>query len=323
MHIPKWLLKSLCGFSLFIALAPALAAYPDRPVKLIIPFAPGGGTDIVGRFLAEKLGAGTGVTFVPENRPGAAAAIGANLVAKAPPDGYTLLLGTSAELTMVPNISASTPYDPLTDFTPIALIGSTPNILLAKETAPFNDIVELIAQAKANPGTLFYASGGMGPYLSGELFKYMANVTVTNVSYAGTGPATSDLLGGHVDMMVSTVPAAEPLVKTHRVKALAVTSTKRSAQLPDVPTMDEMGLKGYEATTWFGLFAPANVPQEVSQKLKAEIEKILNAKEVQEKMAKMGIELSTAENRYTLDTRMKDDLEKWKRLITQANIEAR
>jgi len=297
------------------------AGYPEQPVRVIIPFAPGGGTDVVGRVVAERLTRATGHAFVPENKPGANAAIGANYVAKSAPDGYTVLLGTSAELTMVPKINPDTPYDPLADFTPIVLLGTTPNILLAHPAQPFKDARDLMAYAKANPDKLSYASGGMGPYLTGELFKYMAGITITNIAYQGTGPAHNDLLGGHVPLMVSTVPAAAPLVKSGRVKALAVTSAERAAQLPEVPTLAEQGLAGYEASTWFGLFVPAKTPKVVVDYLRATVEKVLEDKDVRRQFADSGIEMSTpATGRYTLRARMEGDLAKWDRLIKETGI---
>ena len=316
----NWGYRALCIAAAWMVCATVHAGYPERAAKVIIPFAPGGGTDVVGRLIADRLTRGTGQTFVPENRPGANAAIGANLVAKAPPDGYTLLLGTSAELTMVPRINPATPYNPLADFIPIALLGSTANILLASNAAPFKDVGELIAHAKSNPGKLSYGSGGMGPYLTGELFKWMAGVSITSISYQGTGPAHNDLLGGHLPMMVSTVPAAAPLVKAGRVKALAVTSARRTAQLAEVPTLAEQGLAGYEASTWFGLFVPANTPREAVDYLRSAVDRILDDKDVQRQMADLGIEVSTAENRGTLRARMEADLAKWERLIKETGI---
>ena len=304
-----------------VAAAPSWAAYPERPVKVIIPFAPGGGTDIVGRLVAERLSQATGHTFIAENKPGANAAIGANFVAKSQADGYTILLGTSAELTMVPKIVPATPYNPLTDFIPILMLGSTPNILLAAPAQPFKDVREVVAQAKGQPGKLTYASGGMGPYLTGELFKFMAGVDIANMSYQGTGPAHTDLMGGHVPLMVSTVPAAAPLVKAGRVKALAVTSSSRSPQLPDVPTMVEQGLTGYEASTWFGLFVPARTPKEVVDYLRTAIEKVMEDKDVQKRFADAGIEMSTVETgRHTGRARMEADLVKWEKLIKETGI---
>jgi tripartite-type tricarboxylate transporter receptor subunit TctC len=305
------------------AAAPAWAAYPERPIKVIIPFAPGGGTDVVGRLVAERLSHATGRTFIAENKPGANAAIGANFVAKAPADGYTVLLGTSAELTMVPKVVAATPYNPLTDFIPIVLLGTTPNILLAAPSQPYKGLRDVVAEAKAQPGKLSYASGGMGPYLTGELFKYMAGVAITNISYQGTGPAHTDLMGGHVPLMVSTVPAAAPLIKSGRVTALGVTSSVRSAQLPDVPTVAEQGLPGYEASTWFGLFVPARTPKEVVDYLRAEVEKVMEDKDVQKRFADAGIEMSTAETgRHTVRARMEADLAKWEKLIKETGIKA-
>lgn len=322
MRIRSWPARLILSTTFALACALAHAAYPDRPVKVIIPFAPGGGTDVVGRLIADRLSRATGGTFVPENKPGANAAIGANFVAKSPADGYTVLLGTSAELTMVPKTNpGTTPYNPLNDFVPIVLLGSTPNILLAHPGQPFKDARDLIASAKAAPGKLAYASGGMGPYLTGELFKFMAGVDITNISYQGTGPAHNDLLGGHVPLMVSTVPAAAPLVKAGRVHALAVTSPTRAAQLPNVPTVAEQGLPGYEATTWFGLFVPAKTPKEVVDWLRTAVDKVLDDKDVQKQFADAGIELSTPEGgRYQLRTRMEADLAKWERLIRETGI---
>lgn len=310
----------LCALALYGAAASSSAAYPEKPVRVIIPFAPGGGTDIVGRLIADQLANRTGSPFVPENRPGASAAIGANMVAKAPSDGYMLLLGTSAELTMVPQMNPATPYNPVADFVPIAMLGSTPNILLANLATPFKDLPDLIEHAKANPGKYSYASGGMGPYLSGELFKSMAGVAITNIPYQGTGPANNDLLGGHVQLMVSTVPAAVPFVKSGRVKALAVTSATRSSQLPEVPTMAEQGLKGYDATTWFGLFAPANTPSEVVDVLRTTVDRILDDKDVQRRLVDLGIEISTPAERHTARSRIEADLQKWGKLIKDTGI---
>ncbi|HMN78771.1 MAG TPA: tripartite tricarboxylate transporter substrate binding protein [Burkholderiaceae bacterium] len=321
MRRHRWVEMIVLAAALITTASSARAQYPDRPVKVIIPFAPGGGTDIVGRLVAERLSRSTGKPFVAENRPGANAAIGADLVAKSTADGYTLLLGTSAELTMLPKTNPSTPYSPLNDFAPIVLLGLTPNMLLAHPSQPYKDVRELVADAKASPGKLTYASGGMGPYLTGELFKYMAGVSITNVSYQGTGPAHNDLLGGHVPLMVSTLPAAAPLVKSGRVRALAVTSASRSPQLPDVPTMAEQGLTGYEASTWFGLFAPARTPPEVLDYLRAAIDQVLDDKEVQKRFTDSGIEMATADTgRYTLRTRMETDLAKWERLIRETGI---
>jgi len=311
---------ALAVFALAAAGA-AAADYPERPVKVIIPFAPGGGTDVVGRLVADRLSRATGASFVPENKPGANAAIGANFVAKSTPDGYTLLLGTSAELTMVPKINPATQYNPLTDFVPIVLLGTTPNILLAHNDQPFKDVRELVTFAKANPNKLSYASGGMGPYLTGELFKHAAGVQIANISYNGTGPAHNDLLGGHVPLMVSTVPAAAPLVKSGKVRALAVTSSARAAQLPDVPTAAEQGLPGYEASTWFGLFVPAKTPKEVVDYLRSAAEKVMADPDVQQQFARSGIEMSTPETgRHTVRERMEADLAKWERLIKATGI---
>ncbi len=311
------------GWCLFLVSSALMAAYPERTVRVVIPFAPGGGTDITGRVLAEKLTEALGKTFLVDNRPGAAASLGADLVAKATPDGYTVLVGTSAEMTIVPMLYARTPYNPATDFWPVALLGTSANILLANTKLPAKDVRELISHAKANPGKLTFGSGGTGtsPHLSGELLKTMAGIEMTHIPYKGSGPAQTELMGGHVDLVFSTVPAATPLVKANRVKALGVTSAKRWPLLPEVPTMEEQGLPGYEAVTWFALFVPAKTPKDVIETLRTATGKVLRDKDVQTRLEGLGVEAGSTElGGAVLQQRIKSELSRWGRVIKEAGL---
>ena len=246
------------------------SAYPDRPVRVIVPFPPGGGTDVVGRVLAERLSETLGKQFVVENRSGAGAMLGADQVAKAAPDGHTILVGTSAELTISPALFASVPYNPVADFTPIALLGVSPVILLANPKFPANDLREAIARYKAAPDKVTLASGGSGaaPHLAAELFKSIAAKGIVIVPYKGAADSLRDLIGGQVDMSFSTIASALPHISAKSIKALAVMSPKRSALLPEVPSSAEQGLPELQAVTWFGLFVPAATPKDVVETLR-------------------------------------------------------
>ncbi len=310
---------------LFLLGANVMGAYPERPVRVVIPFSPGGGTDIVGRVVAEQLTGSFGTTFLVDNRPGGGGAVGASLVAQAAPDGYTMLVGTSAELTIVPMLYPSTRYKPAADFWPVALLGTSPNILIAHPRFPGKDVRELIAHAKSNPGKLTYASGGIGtsPHLSGELLKSMAGIDMVHVAYKGSGPAQNDLLGGQIELMFSTMGPATPLVKANRIKALAVTSSKRSPLLPDVPTVAEQGLAGYEAVTWYGLFVPMQTPKDVVRRLRTDVDKALSDKNLQNRLDALGIEAGSIEQGgEVLQNRVKNELSRWGRVIKEAGIKA-
>jgi tripartite-type tricarboxylate transporter receptor subunit TctC len=277
------------------AFAQGGAAWPNKPVRIVVPFAPGGTTDILARALAPELGKAFGQTFIIENKPGAGGNTGADLVAKSPPDGYTLLMGTVGTQAINPALYPKMPYDAVKDFMPISLFAGVPNVLVinpAKATAyKITDVKSLIAYAKANPGKLNMASSGNGTsiHLSGELFKSMTGTYMLHFPYRGSGPALLDLIGGTMDVMFDNLPSALPQIKAGKLTALAVTSSERSAALPDVPTIAEAGpVKGYEASSWFGLLAPAGTPPDIVNRLQQETAKALATQALKERLVSQG-----------------------------------
>jgi tripartite-type tricarboxylate transporter receptor subunit TctC len=286
-----------CATALSLALpagAQLTAAYPTRPVKLVIPFPPGGPLDIVGRAIAQKLTEAWGQSVVVDNRPGAGGNIGADLVAKSAPDGYTILMGALSTHAVNPSLYAKMPYDAIADFAPITLVAVTPNVLVVNATLPVNSAKEFIAYAKANSGKLAFGSGSNGSagHLAGELFKVDTGTDITHIPYKGGAPATQALLAGDTQFMFDNLANAMPQVKAGKLKALAVTTAERSKLAPDLPTMAEAGLPGFDISTWFGLFAPAGTPKDVIAKWNAEVAKILNSPEMREKLMAQGAEPS-------------------------------
>jgi len=265
-------------------------AYPAKPIRLVVPFPAGGTTDILARAVGQKLTEAWGQPVVVDNRPGAGGNIGAELVAKAAPDGYTLLMGTVGTHAINASLYAKMPYDHIKDFAPVILVAGVPNVLVVNPAVPVNSVQELIAYAKANPGRLNFASSGSGTsiHLSGELFKVMAGVQMTHIPYKGSAPALQDLIGGQVQLMFDNLPSALPQIKGGKLRALAVTSAARAAALPDVPTVAEAGLPGFEASSWFGVLAPAGTPVAIIARLNAEIAKWLASPEAREKLASQG-----------------------------------
>jgi len=265
-------------------------AYPTKPIRIVVPFPAGGTTDVLARAAAQKLAETLGQPAVVDNRPGAGGNIGAELVAKSAPDGYTLLMGTVGTHAINPGLYPKLPYDHVKDFAPVILVAGVPNVLVINPALPVNSVPELIAYAKANPGKLNFASSGNGTsiHLSAELFKTMAGVQMTHVPYKGSAPALQDLVGGQVQLMFDNLPSSLALIKGGKLKALAVTSGARAAALPDVPTLAESGLPGFEASSWFGLLAPAGTPPPVIAKLNGEIAKWLATPEAKEKLLAQG-----------------------------------
>ena len=280
---------ALCALSL----APVAAAqtYPAKPVRIIVPYAAGGNTDFTARALAEKLGDVYKRQFIVENRPGGATNIGTEAVAKAAPDGYTLLMGGASNAINM-SLFAKLPYDTVRDFDPVALCVKGANVLAVHPSLPAKNLKELIAVAKAQPGKLNFASSGLGSsnQMAGELFKLMAGINIVHVPYKGNAPALTDLLGGHVEMIFSGVPALVPHISSGRIRAIAIGSLKRFPALPNVPTFDESGLKGYEATTWFGLLAPAKTPKDIVTRLNTEVDKALRSPDIRERFINDGLE---------------------------------
>ena len=276
----------------FPALSQAPAAYPNRPVKLVVPFPPGGPLDIVGRAIAQKLSEAWGQAVVVDNRPGAGGNIGADIVAKSPPDGYTILMGALSTHAVNPSLYAKMPYDAVADFAPITLVAVTPNVLVVNASLPVDSAKEFIAYAKANSGKLAFGSGSNGSagHLAGELFKVDTGADITHVPYKGGAPATQALLAGDTQFMFDNLANAMPQVKAGKFKALAVTTAQRSKLAPELPTMAEAGLPGFDISTWFGLFAPAGTPKDVIAKWNGEVAKILTSPEMREKLIAQGAE---------------------------------
>jgi tripartite-type tricarboxylate transporter receptor subunit TctC len=291
---------ALLGFGLAanalpVAFAQQPGGWPSKPVRIVVPFAPGGTTDILARALAPELGKAFGQSFIVENKPGAGGNTGADLVAKSPPDGYTLLMGTVGTQAINPALYPKMPYDSVKDFMPITLFAGVPNVLVinpAKAAAnKITDVKSLIAYAKANPGKLNMASSGNGTsiHLSGELFKSMTGTYMLHFPYRGSGPALLDLIGGTMDVMFDNLPSALPQIKAGKLTALAVTSGERSAALPDVPTIAEAGpVKGFEASSWFGLLAPAGTPPDIVNRLQQETAKALATPALKERLLSQG-----------------------------------
>jgi tripartite-type tricarboxylate transporter receptor subunit TctC len=269
------------------------AAYPTKPVRIVVPFPAGGTTDIIARATAQKLSEAWGQQVIVDNRPGAAGNIGAELVAKSAPDGYTLLMGTVGTHAINSSLYAKMPYDHVKDFAPVILVAGVPNVLVVNPEVPVKTVPELIAYVKANPGKLNFASSGSGTsiHLSGELFKTMTAVQMTHVPYKGSAPALTDLIGGQVQLMFDNLPSSLAFIKAGKLRALAVTSTTRAATLPDVPTVADF-VPGFEASSWFGLLAPAGTPPAVIAKINGEVAKWLATPEAREKLTAQGANLA-------------------------------
>ena len=299
----------------FIACAALAQPYPSRPVRVVVPFAPGGPNDIIVRLLTPKLGETLGQAFVVENRAGAGGNIGTDYVAKSVADGYTLLSVGPGSLIINPLIG-KVGYDTERDFAPITLMARAPNALVAHPSLPARSVAELIALARSKPGAINYASGGNGstPHLAAALFASMAGVELTHVPYKGTAPATADLVGGQVQIAFLGIPAVLPYAKSGRLRVLAVTGRRRSPELPDVPTVDESGVPGYEVSPWYGLLAPAATPGAIVERVALEATRIVRAPETREKLALAGAEAagSTPEEFAAV---IRADTATWSRIV--------
>jgi len=266
------------------------ATYPTKPIRLVVPFPPAGTTDILARAVAQKLSETWGQQVVVDNHPGAGGNIGSDIVAKASPDGYTLLMGTVGTHAINPSLYAKMPYDHVKDFAPVILVAGVPNVLVVNPSLPVKSVPELIAYGKANPGKLNFASSGNGTsiHLSGELFKTMTGIEMTHVPYKGSSPALTDLMGGQVQLMFDNLPSSLSFIKAGKLRALAVTSAERSATLPELPTLAESGLPGFEASSWFGILAPAGTPKAIVDKINGAVAAWLATPEAKEKLLSQG-----------------------------------
>jgi len=298
----------------------AKALYPERAVRLIVPFAPGGGTDVVARTLAQEMARDLGVSVVIENKPGAGTIIGTQAVAASAADGYTLLMGTFSHA-VNSSLSANLPYDPHKDFTAVALIARSFNMVVVNPKSPFRTIADLIAAAKANPDKLSYGTFGVGTsaHLAGELFKDMAKVNLTAVPYKGAAPAITDLIGGQIDVMFTTVASAASLVESGQLRAIAVTSAERSRAVPQLPTVSESGVPGYAAESWYGLFAPAGTPADIVDRLNKSAALAVQSGAFKRLGANEGL-VMVARPPEELDRYVRSEEERWRRVIQDAGI---
>ena len=297
--------------------------YPNKPVRVIVPFAAGGGSDGVARVLARKLSERLGQPFIVENRTGAGGSIGADAVAKAAPDGYTLLLGSSSEVVLFPALNPNAPYNPSSSFVPIAQVAVSPFVLVVAESVPVKSLPELIALARRQPDRLAYGSAGTGSttHLAMELFAAMAGVKITHIPYKGSAPVVADLLSGNLQLALSTVPPVLPHARSGKLRLLAISSGERSSALPDLPTIAESGVKGYRSGLWTGLFAPAATPPEVIARLAVETSAALVAPDVRDALMKQGADPAPAAGGELAAT-IRADFARWRNLIRDAGIKA-
>lgn len=285
---------------LWSALAVAQQSYPTKSVRLIVPYPPGGGADVMGRVLAEALSARFAQQVVVDNRGGASTTIGADLAAKSPPDGYTLFLATVTTLAVVPNVRAKLPYDFERDFSPVTTLARQPYVLVAHPSVPATTVKQLIAWLNANRGKVNYGSPGVaaGGHIAGEMFKQMTGVEMTHITYKGSGPAAADLLGGHIALMFTTIPAVYGGIKDGKLRAIAVTTTKRTPALPDTPTIAESGVSGYETNSWNALLVPKGTPASIIARLNSEVAAVLRAPETVARLTPQGFDPEPSTPQY-------------------------
>lgn len=302
--------------------AQSSANYPDRPITIVVPFAAGGASDLLGRQLGKQLSTVMGQSFVIENRAGAGGTVGARMAARAEPNGYTLIMGTNASHAIAATVNKNLAYDPVRDFEPISLVARVPQALMVHPSVPVTNIQELIAYAKKHPGTLNFSSAGNGTpgHLGMELFKIMTGVDMVHVPFQGGNPALIALAGGQVQLMADNVSAALPQIKAGKVRAIAVTSAQRSAALPDLPTIAEQGVEGFESGSWFALFAPAGTPQEIVTRLNAETIKALDVPEVRETLTTQGAEPGAGAPE-ALTKLVRDDIAKWDAVVQKIGLQ--
>ena len=316
-----WL--AFCYALAFSMGAIAQSAYPSKPIRIIVPFPPGGGNDVIARVVAQKLSDKFGQQVVVDNRAGANGIVGLQALMQSAPDGYTLAVAAAGPMAVNPSLYQKLPYDPIKDFSPITNLVNFPLLLVTHPSVPAKTTNELVALAKAKPRQLFFASPGSGNsgHLAGELFNSMANVQTVHVPYKGQGPALSDLIAGQVQMLYSSIPSVLPQVRSGQLNAIAVGSAKRLASLPDIPTISESGVPGYEAYSWVGLVAPAKTPRDIIQKLYGEIADILRQKDVAEKLLGQGaIPIGDTPEQFAQYIRA--EIDKWGAVVRSANIKA-
>ena len=293
--------------------------YPSKPVRLIVPFAPGGGTDIVARVLAQKLTESFKQTVIVDNRAGGGGTLGVETAVRASPDGYTTIIMSGSYATNAAMFKMS--FDPVNDILPMGLIGNTAFVLVLHPAVPLKSVAELVAHAKAKPGVLNYASSGTGgiAHLSGELFDLLAGTRMTHIAYKGTGPATNDLLGGQVQLLFGSAPAVVPLIRAGRLRALAVTTLKRMSSFPELPTIDEAGVKGYEVVLWYGVLGPKGLPKAMVERWNTEIRKATKLPDMRERLLSEGFEIDDSPP-SVFQALLKRDVAKWQKVVKEAKV---
>lgn len=313
MNTRRTLLLLACA----AACSPVFAqSWPAKPIRLVVPFPAGGGTDIIGRELSQRITEATKWSFIVDNKPGSGGNIGIDNVAKSPADGYSLVLGQTSNLAINPTLYAKLPYDPLKDLTPVSLVASAPLALVVSANSPYKTVADLVAAAKAQPDAINYATSGNGTvaHLATELFQKAAGVKLTHVPYKGASQGINDVIGGQVQVYVSSIPTLIGHIKSGKMRALAVTSAKRVDDLPQTPTIAESGYKGFEAVTWFGVLGPANLPKDITARLNAEVNKALQGPELRKKLGDQGADVagSTPEQFGQL---LREDIVRWGKVV--------
>lgn len=309
------------GVALFAAAGTVTAAWPDKVIRIVVPFAAGGSTDLIARKIADGLGQRLSANVIVENRPGAGGTVGTEYVARQPADGYTILMGSVSTHGSAPCIYSKLPYDAVKDFTPLTVVATIPNVMSVNQSVPANSLKEFMALLKKEPEKYSFASNGQGTsnHLAAELFKSTAGVSMVHVPYRGSGPALIDLVGGQVNMMMDVVMTSYPYIKDGKIKALAVTSPERSSLLPDVPTVAESGYPGYEAMVWFGMLAPANMPEPLRQQLTDGLVQTLHAPAMKTYLEQQGAQVSDVAG-PAFATMIKSEISKWCGVVKQAGI---
>jgi len=319
----KIVISAAAAACAFVTGAAQPAAYPDKPIRMLVGFAPGGGTDTTARAIAQPLSEALRQQVIVDNRPGAAGNIATDIASKSPPDGYTILMGTIAALAINPSLYAKLPFDPLRDFEPVTLAVSSTNVLVVHPSLPVKNVKELIALARSQPGKLTYGSSGVGGagHLAGVLFDQLAGTKMVHVPYKGGAPAMIALVGGEVQLVFATAETAVPQIKAGKIRALGVTIAKRTALLPDLPTIAESGLPGYEANNWYGVLAPAKTPRAIVERLNREIVRILNTQSVKDMLFKQGLDASPS-TPQEFSAYIKSEIAKWAKVVKASGAKA-